>query len=179
MIRGNSSATTQVGIGTGNPASAAALEMVGTSKGLLINRMTTAQMTAISSPPDGLMVVNTSFRGSLFIKNTQHWLPVRSLMPISNITASQTIDFISTIYNVSAASGNITITLPTLASFGNAGQEIVLVRTDNSANTVTVQRGGTNTILNAGNSFTMAAFERVELVSISNTQWSATVQATK
>lgn len=44
-------------INTINPA--ALIEMESTSKGLLISRMTAAQMNAIASPPIGLMVYNT------------------------------------------------------------------------------------------------------------------------
>jgi len=240
LIQGNSDATTKVGIGTATPAASAKLDVVSTTRGLLIPRMTTAQRDAISSPAVGLLIYNTStgrlshrggsawfdyyiaeqvtsaafavtsttggllmprmtdaqmnaiatpsagltvmnttYRSSLYFKDANDWIPVRGMMPAGNITANSTITWNPTLQVVNAASGNITITLPTLATFSNAGKEIVLVRLDNSANTVTVQRGGTNTILNAGTSFTMAPFERVELVPVSNTQWSATVQVSK
>lgn len=48
-----------VGIGTNTPNSKAALDISSTSKGLLIPSMTGAQRTAISSPPNGLMVYDT------------------------------------------------------------------------------------------------------------------------
>jgi uncharacterized protein (TIGR02145 family) len=52
----------QVGINaTGaNPNSSAILDVSGTNKGLLINRMTTAQRNAIVSPANSLLIFNTS-----------------------------------------------------------------------------------------------------------------------
>ncbi|GAA4393814.1 hypothetical protein [Hymenobacter koreensis] len=49
-----------VGIGTASPASSAALEVSSTSKGLLLPRLTTAQMNAVSQPVPGLLVYNTT-----------------------------------------------------------------------------------------------------------------------
>lgn len=49
-----------VGIGTTSPNSAAALEIVSTTKGLLLPRLTTAQRDAIASPVAGLILYNTS-----------------------------------------------------------------------------------------------------------------------
>lgn len=50
-----------VGIGTTSPSSAAALEIVSTTKGLLLPRLTTVQRDAIAgSIPAGLLIFNTS-----------------------------------------------------------------------------------------------------------------------
>src|SRR6476469_4865557 len=51
----------QVGVGTTSPNAKAALDVQSSTndKGLLIPRLTQAQRTAISSPPDGLMVFQT------------------------------------------------------------------------------------------------------------------------
>ncbi|MDO7877217.1 hypothetical protein Q5H93_20895 [Hymenobacter sp. ASUV-10] len=48
-----------VGIGTATPSTKAALEISAADKGLLIPRLTAAQRTAITSPPQGLMVYQT------------------------------------------------------------------------------------------------------------------------
>ncbi len=57
-------ATTQaqnnVGIGTTTPNPKALLELQATDKGLLIPRLTTVQMNAITTPPNGLLVYNTT-----------------------------------------------------------------------------------------------------------------------
>lgn len=49
-----------VGIGASPPATAAALDVSSTTKGFLPPRMTTSQRDAISSPPAGLTVYNTT-----------------------------------------------------------------------------------------------------------------------
>jgi len=49
-----------MGIGTLTPNSFSILDMQSTSKGILIPRMTTAQVTAIATPTEGLLVYNTT-----------------------------------------------------------------------------------------------------------------------
>lgn len=51
----------QIGIGTSTPSATAALDVVSTSKGVLVPRMTNAQMLNIGSPVDGLQVFNTTY----------------------------------------------------------------------------------------------------------------------
>jgi hypothetical protein len=48
-----------VGVGTLTPNASAMLDVVSTSKGVLVPRMNTAQMNAITSPANGLMIYNT------------------------------------------------------------------------------------------------------------------------
>lgn len=48
------------GVGTSSPASNSALEISSTSKGLLLPRLTTTERNAISSPPSGLWIYNTT-----------------------------------------------------------------------------------------------------------------------
>ena len=52
-----------VGIGTTTPDSKAALEVSSTTKGLLPPRMDSTQRNAISSPPAGLVIYNSSING--------------------------------------------------------------------------------------------------------------------
>jgi hypothetical protein len=49
-----------VGVGTAAPDAAAQLDVASTTRGFLPPRMTTAQRDLISSPPDGLVLYNTS-----------------------------------------------------------------------------------------------------------------------
>ena len=49
----------QVGIGTGTPNSSAVLELVSTSKGLLVPRLTSAQTAAITLPATSLLIYQT------------------------------------------------------------------------------------------------------------------------
>jgi hypothetical protein len=53
-------ASQRVGIGTLTPNPAAILDLSSTTRGMLLPRMTTAQRDAIASPPDGLVVYNTT-----------------------------------------------------------------------------------------------------------------------
>src|ERR1051325_5193362 len=48
-----------VGIGTLAPNASSMLDVVSTSKGMLVPRMTTGQMNAIASPANGLIIYNT------------------------------------------------------------------------------------------------------------------------
>jgi uncharacterized protein (TIGR02145 family) len=66
----------QVGIGTTNADGSAALDIISTTKGLLIPRMTAAQRDAITSPSQGLIIFCTdcaSGEGVWQIKLTSGW----------------------------------------------------------------------------------------------------------
>lgn len=65
-------ASGRMGIGTSSPNSSSALDLTSTSRGFLPPRMTDSQMKAISSPPAGLMVYNTTF-SSVFWYNGTSW----------------------------------------------------------------------------------------------------------
>ena len=67
-----------VGIGTASPDAAALLEVTSTTKGFLPPRMTTTQRDAISSPPAGLMIYNTT-TNKLNFYNGSAWEAVTSL----------------------------------------------------------------------------------------------------
>lgn len=56
----NVDASGRVGIGTNTPSTAAQVEISSTTGGLLLPRMTTTQRDAISSPPAGLLIFNTT-----------------------------------------------------------------------------------------------------------------------
>lgn len=53
-------AFSQVGIGTSSPNSKAALEISSTTKGMLPPRMSIGERDAIASPPEGLLIFNTT-----------------------------------------------------------------------------------------------------------------------
>lgn len=50
----------QLGVGTATPNAAAVADFTSTNKGVLFPRLTTAQRNAIASPPDGLVIYNTT-----------------------------------------------------------------------------------------------------------------------
>jgi len=57
---GNLQVTGQVGVGVASPDASSALEIVSTTQGLLLPRMTTGQRNAISSPTNGLVIYNST-----------------------------------------------------------------------------------------------------------------------
>jgi hypothetical protein len=62
-----------IGIGTGNPNPAAALDITDTTKGILIPRMTQVQRLAIQNPVDGLMVYQTDNGKGLWSYDGTEW----------------------------------------------------------------------------------------------------------
>jgi hypothetical protein len=60
-----------VGIGTGNPHASAMFEVQASNKGVLIPRLTQAEVSAIISPAQGLMVFNTSSNSFQYYNGTQ------------------------------------------------------------------------------------------------------------
>lgn len=68
----------RVGIGTADPAASAIFELVSTTKGFLMPRMTTSQRDAISSPATGLFVFNTT-TGRLNYYGGAAWLDASPL----------------------------------------------------------------------------------------------------
>jgi hypothetical protein len=61
-----------VGIGTASPSAAALLDVASTTRGFLPPRMTTAQRDAISTPPAGLMIYNSS-TNKLQVRTNTAW----------------------------------------------------------------------------------------------------------
>jgi len=62
-----------VGIGTVTPNASAMLDIVAANKGILVPRLTTAQMNLISSPANGLLVYNTD-SSCFFYYKLSAWL---------------------------------------------------------------------------------------------------------
>lgn len=110
----------QVGIGTINPNTSAALDIESTSKGLLIPRMTAAQRVAINTPADGLVVYQTDSNPGLYCyvngswsalsggPTSGAWTPVISNVSGGNITGTAT-GFYQRVGNIVNFSGTIKI----------------------------------------------------------------------
>lgn len=64
------SATGEIGINTATPNAKALLDLSSTTKGLLLPRMTTTQRDAITSPPAGLVIYNTTTNKSQTFNGT-------------------------------------------------------------------------------------------------------------
>ncbi len=71
------------------------------------------------------------------------------------ITGSGAISVPPTFMIVNAGSGSIVITLPSASA--TSGLELVFYRIDSTANTVTIQRAGTDTFFGGGTSITLSA----------------------
>lgn len=129
-------ATAQVGVGTASPDASAALEVVSTSKGLLIPRMTTAQRTAISSPATALMVFDTD-TNSFWYYNGTAWQE-------SNGTGGKFVNGTNPNDAVYTA-GNVGIGTATpgrLLDIGGAGQGSVVGIMGGINNQVNIARAG-------------------------------------
>ena len=79
----------RVGIGTNTPVASALLEMVSTSKGILIPRMTSAQRFAIASPVTGLLVYDLV--GQFYYYNGSAWVSISSGTAVTSVTATTPI----------------------------------------------------------------------------------------
>lgn len=93
-----------VGIGTTTPNSSAMLDLTSTSKGLLVPRMTTGSVVAISNPARGLLVYDSSVNLLLANKGTGEnpaWQPVdnNNGWNITGNSGTQALHFIGTTDN--------------------------------------------------------------------------------
>lgn len=85
-----------VGIGTTTPNASAALEIMSSSKGLLIPRLDSATRAGIGTPPDGLMVFQTDGRSGFWYAMSGAWLFIpdktRAGDNLGNHTATQNLN---------------------------------------------------------------------------------------
>ncbi len=74
----------QVGIGTDNPNAAAALDIVSTSKGVLVSRMSESQREGIASPVKGLLVYQSNNTEGFYYYNGTDWLRLQEVSTASD-----------------------------------------------------------------------------------------------
>jgi hypothetical protein len=109
----NVSSSVKIG-GTGVANTKSALEINSTTKGLLLPRMTTAQRTAVSSPPTGLEVYDTDLL-SVYAYNGSAWVPMAGF---SSYTLGDIL-YASATNTLSKLAGNTTTTNKFLSQTGN------------------------------------------------------------
>lgn len=125
-----------------------------------------------TSPPTAMPLYATG--SSFFVQGLQS--NHGNFYKVQNQTADFTASLQAYFYTIDATSGNITVTLPAASTaFGNTmGIVYKFQRTDNSGNTVTIQRAGSDTI-NGGTSFTLTAQWGVKMLQCTSTstwaQW--------
>ncbi|MCC3157507.1 hypothetical protein LJ737_09670 [Hymenobacter sp. 15J16-1T3B] len=162
-----------VGIGTTAPASSAALEVSSTSKGLLLPRLSTAQMNALAAPVPGLLIYNTTlnkFYGyglgtspSSFGQPVQN-IGLASITPGQSFTApaSGGLSEIGVYFSNGSSSTLVeTVTWSVYAGAGTASvplltqtQEVILL--GSSPRLVTFTLPANSVMLTAGQQYTVA-----------------------
>jgi hypothetical protein len=90
--------TGSAGIGTPKPDASSILEMVSTSQGMLVPRMTIAQRNAIPLPATGLLIFQTGNASGFYYYNGTVWAPVtaKSWLLTGNAGTGATKNFIGT-----------------------------------------------------------------------------------
>ncbi|ROL61223.1 hypothetical protein D9V86_06875, partial [Bacteroidetes/Chlorobi group bacterium ChocPot_Mid] len=86
-----SAQTDNVGIGTTTPNNSAILELLSTTKGLLIPRLTSVERDAIASPATSLIIYNTTTNQFEFNKGTPaspNWIGIASTLNLANVYGS-------------------------------------------------------------------------------------------
>ncbi len=83
MVHATVLAQNNVGIGTATPAASAQLDVSATNKGVLIPRMTNAEMLSIASPANGLLVYNTDSAAFAY-RNATAWVFLKGNATASN-----------------------------------------------------------------------------------------------
>ncbi len=122
--------------------------------------------------PTGMPLYATG--ASLFVQGLQS--NHGNYYKVNNVTTDLSASLQAYFYTIDATAGNVTVTLPAASTaFGNTmGITYKFQRIDNSGNTVTVQRAGSDTI-NGGTSFTLTAQYQVKQMQCTSTsawaQW--------
>lgn len=110
----------QVGIGTTNPDLTSILDVTANNKGILIPRLTSAQLNSIVSPPQSLMVYNTDVNLYYYYSSASSaWMPVNVGSIVNIPGTSYTLSAIDNgrVIDFSAAT-TVTLTVPNTLPVG-------------------------------------------------------------
>ena len=137
---------TNVGIGTSNPSPSAIIDLSSSTQGVLVPRMTTVQMNAISVPVNGLLIYNTDCNNFYYNSGTPgspNWAAINSFNKIgtpgyisgsTNVCGNQA----GVPYSVAAVSGatsyNWTIPSEATITAGTGTNSITVTFGNNSGN---------------------------------------------
>jgi hypothetical protein len=138
----------QVGIGTTNPNTSAALDITSTTKGLLPPRMTAAQRIAIATPAQGLMIycTNCGANGEAQLYNGSAWVNLIG----GTASTVNTVPNATTITGVTSGDGQVDVAFT--ASADNGGPTITSYTATSSPGgfTGTLSQAGGGTITVSG-----------------------------
>jgi uncharacterized protein (TIGR02145 family) len=138
----------QVGIGTTNPNTSAALDVTSTTKGLLPPRMTAAQRNAIATPVQGLMIycTNCGVNGEAQLYNGSAWVNLigGTASTVTTVPGAPTIG--------TATAGNGQASVPFTAPASDGGSAITsYTATSNPGDiTGTISQAGSGTVTVTG-----------------------------
>ena len=127
----------QVGIGTTNPNTSAALDITSTTKGLLMPRMTNAQRLAIVSPAAGLQVFVTDFDGGFMFYDGTKW---------GTLSFTKTIPDAPTITGVTSGNAEVTVSYTAPSSDGGSAITSYTATSSPGGITGTVSQAGSGSI---------------------------------
>lgn len=151
-------AKAQVGINTTTPDSSAALDVVSTTRGMLVPRLTLSQRSDIVNPANGLLIYQTDSTPGFYYYNSSSWQPLSAGSgTYVDVNSAQTISgkktFTSDLLINGITAGRGTGGLSTNVVFGNSS---LTANTTGSFNTGTGYRtlfrnttGGANTATGA------------------------------
>ena len=156
-------ALAQVGIGTASPNAKAALDISASGKGLLIPRMDSATRAAIATPPDGLMVFQTTHRKGFWYAIGGAWLFIpdkaRAADNLGNHTATQTLNLGANEIRGNGSPSGLSIAANGGLTFGDGGSNALVGRQagavlTGSANTYVGVAAGQSSTTGSFNTFT-------------------------
>lgn len=127
----------QVGIGTTTPDASSILDIESTDKGILVPRLTSAQINAITNPANGLLVYNTDFNEYQFncaTPATPDWIKISH-----NTSVKYSNTDITT--NVNSNPAGTPINIPILGNL-EWNDDTTLYTANTGTNTITVSEAG-------------------------------------
>ena len=103
-------------VGSGSPNTSASITVNGTTKGVLLSRLTTTQRDAVPTPANGLFTVNTS-RTNLGFYASNSWTELYGSKYILATDAAYTFDASADFVNLPTISANRIVSLPAAATY--------------------------------------------------------------
>ena len=155
----------QVGIGTTNPNTSAALDITSTTKGFLPPRMTTTERNAIGTPATGLVIFNTTTNGLEF-KSSTGWTSLTT----DNVTFnSLTLNGTLTVGGSSLSFASYTSAATTTISSGNHIVSGALITLELETTPTSPPQGTFCVIYNTLNGYTLSQNITSTYISANNT----------